>query len=269
MKPIFRWTIGNCNFNGYQALEKSIQSVLKLYGDRFDYFVCYNNCNGQIIRDVVGSKNINTIKQEWQDLPLQIDYAANQSCWGGSSLWKLCPPRLNNDVHEIVCDNDLIFLKECEEIELFLKSDKVLLNCDSLKCQGKYFHLFDSNENYNAGLFGMPPFYDFDSELLKSWQETGSFPILNQADEQGLTTYTLKKNTKIIIQKEKIPIVFSNGYPIDIKYHASLNKNEFTQSPVDFSKNAVTGYHFVVLNKNKEHLHWKKFVSFYNKNFFL
>lgn len=266
MKPIFRWTIGNCAPAGYACLFRSLKTMLKLYGEEFDYYICHNNCNQQIIRELVGQRPITLIKQIWDDCPLPLDYDANQACWGGSSLWKLCPPRLNIETHEIVCDNDIVFVSRCKEIEDFLKSDKVLLNMDPIKYQGHYRDLFQAGERYNAGFFGMPPGYDFASQLVSSWEATGRHQQMNQADEQGLTSYTLKQQPAILLEPRRIPLVFTGGNPINVIYDPEKAKNHFEQKPFQYAGQQAVGYHFVTVNKNGSHEHWQKFESYCKRN---
>ena len=199
MNPIFRWTIGGCTRNGYDCLEMSIRTATKIYGDRFDYFVLYNNCNVQQLREIVGHRPITLVEQDWEHNPLGLEKGKNR----GTSLWKFCPTRLDPSRHEIICDNDLVIVNRFPQMEEFLRSsDKVLMVEDPIKFQGKFRHLFGS-VNYNAGFIGLPPGYDFAAEMLRTWRDNGSPSEVNQPDEQGLTTATLARMPSIVVGKDR------------------------------------------------------------------
>lgn len=139
MKPIFRWTIGGTNKNGYECLKHSIDSILEIYGEIFEYYILYNNSNIQIIREIIGHRPITAISQNWSDCPIPIDYNKNL----GTSMWKFCPSRLNIKSHEIICDNDIVFIKKIRQIDEFLlNKNSILLVEDPIKCQGEFRHLF-------------------------------------------------------------------------------------------------------------------------------
>lgn len=255
MKPIFRWTIGNVKKGGYECLEMSIKTMLKLYKDKFDYYICCNNINIQKLREIIGQRPIKIIQQTWNDCPLSINYEENI----GTSLWKFCPARLNINAHEIVCDNDIVLINHIEEIESFLNDSKILLVEDPIKFQGKFRHLFNENEKYNAGFVGLPPHYNLQEELNITWQENNSPQIIDQGDEQGLTTATLKKNEFIKISKETILLVHNNGETVYFGYNPETNKNKFDCKPITFFKKNTPCFHFVGLNKTNHHNHWELF----------
>lgn len=249
---IFRWTIGNTTRDGYDCLEASIRNMLRLYRERFDYYICYNNANIQLIREIVGHRPIKLVKQTWDECPIPISYDGNCD----STLWKYCPARLNINAHEIVCDNDIVLVQRFKEIDEFLQSDKVLLTQDPIKYQGKFRHLFQPGEKYNAGLVGLPPGYDFQKALCEVWAENDSPDIIGAGDEQGLTTATLKREKFIEISKERLLLVHSEGSTIYHDYDPVMDINNFTFEPVVFHKHP--GYHFVQINK-RHHLHWEIF----------
>ncbi len=262
MKTIFRWTIGNSSKIGYECLDLSIRMALKLYKDRFDYCICYNNSNIQILREIVGHRQIKLIEQKWNDCALPIDYEKNK----GTSLWKFCPARLNVDCHEIICDNDIILINHSKSIENFLSESKVLLVEDPIKFQGKFRHCFDENEKYNAGFIGIPPKYDFHNFLNETWKENGSPEIIDQGDEQGLTTATLKKEKFIKVSKNEILLVHALGETLYYGYDKEKNINNFGYNPVSFfENNNVSAYHFVGLNKTNCHPHWELFKKILKK----
>lgn len=261
MKPIFRWTIGNTSNIGFECLKTSIRSMLKLYKDRFDYFICFNNVNVQILREIIGCKKIRLIKQTWNDCPLPLCEKENRY----TSLWKFCPARLNINCHEIVCDNDIVIINKISKIDEFLNEKKILLVEDPLKCQGKFRNLFEDGEKYNAGFVGLPPGYDLVKAMYFIWDENCRPKIINNDDEQGLVTAALKKEEFIKISKEEMMLVHSNGSTLFFGYNKETNKNNFSFKPVNFFESDIFAYHFVGLNR-EIHNHWGLFkVDMKNK----
>lgn len=249
MKNVFRWTIGNTSKEGLECLRISIKTLTKIYKDRFDYYVCYNNCNVQNLREYVGHHPVKIIKQDWSTCPLPIDEQKNI----GTSLWKFCPSRININVHEIICDNDIVFIESINEIEEFLTKNVGLITEDPIKHQGKFGHLFDEDEKFNAGLVGLPPGYNLKDDLYKIWAENGSHETILQADEQGLISAALKKINFIKIPKSEIILIRPKGEVVDLAQHKKI----------DFFKKGKA-YHFSGVNK-KNHNYWDKFKKEFNK----
>jgi len=264
-KPIFRWTIGNVGQNiGYECLEYSIKSVLKLYEDTFEYYIFYNNSNVQILREIVGSKPISLIKQDWSFCPIPLDINKNKF----TALWKVCPARLDINNHEIIIDNDIIMLKKSIEIEEFLSSNKVMITEDPIKYQGKFSHLF-TDKNYNSGFMGLPPGYDFAKDIREIWKNNNAPQSIDNGDEQGLTTAALCLHDHIFISKEKFMLVHTDGKTKETFYDESKNQSQNTFEKITnfFSKSFCTNidaYHFVGANRTKFHNHWDSFKKQYN-----
>lgn len=98
-KPIIRWTIGgNVSQHGIDCLGNSINCWKDLYGDSFDYFLCYNNIDVNKL-----NFGVNLINQH--------EHLNSLSIQPNSTAWKLYPPRISLQSHEIFIDNDLIIYK--------------------------------------------------------------------------------------------------------------------------------------------------------------
>ena len=69
MKPLVRWTIGFDKEDSYKILKLSISNFYKLYGDTFDYAVCYNKCNVEKIK-----MDIDLPWRVYSDKELQDEY---------------------------------------------------------------------------------------------------------------------------------------------------------------------------------------------------
>lgn len=221
-RPIVRWTLGAANRkSSYRILDKSISAMINLYSDRFDYYVLYNDDVKDYEIDFLKNKHkkVSFLKQDWKFCPIKLEvpnvyvtdlthHNANQKING--SFWKICPPRLDKNVHEIILDNDLIFLKKPKAIEDFLsRSDKNFIIKDSNRYLGPYADLFvKEKQGFNSGIIGLRPNYDFEKDIIKY-----SCYLDNKNDygnEQGLLTYTLYTTDPIIGSSENFVGIHSD-----------------------------------------------------------
>lgn len=210
IKPIIRWTIGNSKQrSSYKILDMSIRQMISLYFDRFDYYVFYNNIKDE---DIIFLKekypNVIFAKQDWNLSPVNLSCPSDSENLNNhkqiinGSFWKICPPRINSNAHEIFLDNDLVFLKKPRAIEDFLSSkDKNLIIRDSNIYLGKYENLFDNEkQGYNSGVMGICPNYDFEKDIVRNSNLLDNDN--NYGDEQGLLMYTLHGTNPIIGSSE-------------------------------------------------------------------
>lgn len=129
MKPIFRWTIGgNPHLCGLRILKKSVKSVLGLYGDEFDYVICHNNLSGWML-DYIKNINIKLLEQSHGD---EMEYVPR------GVAWKLYPPRLRVDAHEVFMDNDILIHSRSSIVDEFLKSSDMTFITQGYGNYGKY-----------------------------------------------------------------------------------------------------------------------------------
>lgn len=286
MKPIIRWTIGNIVSNsGYEILQSSIKSILNLYSDKFDYFVCYNDVDKNKIQSIKNKfNNVTFIKQKWQDCPItlsipnKIDNVTNQKLNG--SFWKICPPRLRLNTHELILDNDLIFLKKPKIIEEFLSSNKNLIIKDSNIYLGSYTKLFvNEKQGYNSGVIGLSPGYDFSKDIIENFKLISYKDELDYGEEQGLLTYCLFKTNPLIGSAEDFVgihprIVFLNSLSKKFSNQIALekikdtNKDRFIRLNKNILKKIFSQAEVVhFLRSNKEnHFPWS-FYKTMKKNF--
>lgn len=279
MKPIIRWTIGGVKEkNAYRILYYSIKKIIELYSYEFEYFVCYNDVDSdELERIKIKFKNVNFLKQKWQDCPILLnkpkDYNIYKQKLNGS-FWKICPPRLRIDRHEIILDNDLIFLKKPDAIQEFLsRNDKNLIIQDCLNYMGNYIDL-NENQGYNSGVIGLKPGYDFAKELSQNWVAKKSDYNYDYGEEQGFLTTTLLKTNPIIGSSEDFVGLFSdfimlNSLSVEIanKYKldksGDLKKNEWKLLQNDLLKDIfdnVPVVHFLTANRNN-HDGWNYFLK--------
>ena len=262
-KPIIRWTLGAAKLkSSYRILDKSIRSILNLYADRFDYYVLYNDDVKEYELNclIEKHKNVRFLKQDWGSCPIRLKipseyydktnkYFHDQRING--SFWKICPPRLNRNLHEIILDNDLIFLKRPKAIEEFLcKNNKNSIIKDSNKYLGLYENLFENEkQGYNSGIIGLHPNYDFEKDLTKNAFRLND--CLNDNDygnEQGLLMYTLYCTDPIIGSSEDFvgihnDKIFLNCVPPELSNSTSLisfSKRSKKLSPIILSNSTVS-----------------------------
>lgn len=190
MKPIIRWTIGFDHKNSYEILRYSVNSFFSIYQNKFDYYICYNNCNPT---NLSFKTNVTFIDQK--------EYINSLIIKPYMTSWKLYPPRLNNNVHEIFIDNDLILFKKHEIIDEFIAQKNMTFATEAFtRRYGIYDNLLPENILINTGLVGVPPNFNLNKYLnniiknnWKGWY-----------DEQGIFSYILynNKNFKTISLKD-------------------------------------------------------------------
>jgi len=127
MKPLFRWTIGGrlCN-DSIEILNQSIYLISKCYPEA-DAIVCYNG---------IEKSQLQKIKAELYEqhhVP-EMEYPPKKE------MWKMYPPRLRPEGHEIVLDNDVLIFSRIKEIDLFLSGNYTLMLRGRARAYGKYDH---------------------------------------------------------------------------------------------------------------------------------
>lgn len=262
MKPIVRWTIGDVKLRGFHILDRSIKNMLELYGDRFEYFV-YCNCNADYntdrVRKTCEKYNVNLYLQKWETCPFPAPSDAIYP-----SIWKVCPPRLKMDVHELILDNDVVFLKKPVEIEEFLDSDKTLVVEDTLRYFGVFNRWFRDDEAYNSGIMGCPPGYDFGKKIMGTWSERFEKMKnrkLGYGDEQGLLTYTLLQHPNIIVSSNRFAGLHADNVSDLVFNNMGEKKNpkmhNYTQENLEKIKKLPV-LHFLESNRNPFHFAWSE-----------
>ena len=221
MKPLLRYTIGNVCEAGFEILGHSVRTAKKFYPD-FDICITCNNVNGS---------NLSFVESLGTEIYIQTGKELNLRPQG--TAWKLYPPRLRIDAHEIAVDNDIIFLERLLQVDEFLKSNKTMI------CEDRYrlFGLFDKNikkeVKCNSGFYGMPPGFDFLDKFKSSFNSFFNSDIIwgfnSEFDEQGLVTSLIYNESCIIIPLNDFEICEPNINP----------------------KFGFKAIHFIGVNKNK------------------
>ena len=232
MKPLARWTIGPVEPIGYEILKHSVIKFKEVYPE-FDREVCFNNIDKPDIDcDLI---NQHDFELQFQPSSPDEDYSERSGGMKGSG-WKLAPPRLRIESHELWIDNDIVILERIPEIDQWLQEETSIIS----EGLGQHYGSFKSlmgNLKMCAGFFGLPPKFDFESKIseLQKDKELGGF------DEQGLVAYVVSQiGGFITVPKETLKIVEDHH---------------------EFPSEKKKGYHFVGANRKNWHRGWKSFLD--------
>lgn len=290
MKPVFRWTIGNCTDQGLEILGESVCRAVQLYEDTFDWYICHNNLTQEqkAVVDAIGEyNNVSLYQQHIHELPFpQISMGSPKSGgvfdWDGTKVggtcWKLCPSRLGHGVHEIIMDNDVVFTEKIPEIDQFLEAnDRFLILQDNVAFYGIFANYIQYPENgpYNSGLIGIPPNFYFGDELSEAYYaacnsySSYNYGTLTQADEQGLVATVVSKNNPIVISNKTVVELLGKTHSLQMPGHrgggGGRTKKHLT-SYVRFCESMFSserkGYHFCQANRLESHFAWELYKKF-------
>lgn len=221
MKPLARWTIGNTTPNGYESLVCSILAFTNLYD--VEVIVCHN-CDPNNLPDRVSQY----LKYDQRQCRLGDNIEAK------GVAWKLYPPRLAIDRHEIQIDNDLIIEERIPEIDQFLNSDCTLLLQGSSRTYGRFERHVPIGFQINSGIFGMPPGFNFqqhiETHIGSGWEKNayGEHAQNETFDEQGLVALALLNYPRyVIIPRSCIVDCEQNWHQAKGYHFIGLNRREF------------------------------------------
>ena len=192
---MIRWTVGNVPPVGMEVLLESIASWQSVYGTTFNMVVCYNEIPNNYISMLSNVPNIILFDQRAEYKQHKQKYFWTPKLCG----WKLCPPRMSFDTHEIFCDNDIVFTKRLPTIDKFLESKNMVFNCRGKgKAFGNFKKFIPRKITANNGFFGVYPGFYLNRKIkimqrrskLKSWT--------NFLDEQGMMTAIMVRQKNFV-----------------------------------------------------------------------
>jgi hypothetical protein len=156
----------------------------KVYPE-FDFVICYNNLSSDEEEKLMRS-GVPLHHQRKSELGLPVCWEEGKSALGKSDVfvWKLVPPRLRPESHELWVDNDIVIRDRIPEIDEWLKSNTGLISVGFYPDYGIFKDRISSDFKSCAGLFGLPPNFDFEDKIL----EHCNGRVLQGYDEQGLVT---------------------------------------------------------------------------------
>lgn len=202
-KPLVRWTAGpvKSKFDD-SILKRSVSNFKAIYGDRFDYLLCFNNRDDGEFK----SMRIETLRQSHvEGLP------EPEGC-----AWKLYPPRLRPESHEIFIDHDIVLVEQLPQIDHFISQIDSFLYSESScgnRNYGRFEGLVCDGFQMNSGIFGLPPGFQFNFSLVGEWK--------NYFDDQGFVAASIcHKGNLVRIGTEDLLICESEGELMRAKaYH--------------------------------------------------
>ena len=225
MEKVVRWTIGPTTKSGLECLGMSIESYLKWHGKHNAKIVICHNCPAE---------NLATLFSEFPvTLHNQSRYLVSEIKPKGVA-WKLYPPRLAPNSHELQIDNDIVFKDRIEEIDVFFKNDITLLLGAASRNYGQFDNHVPPKFCINSGIFGMPPGFNLqkyiDFHVNTQWEEnaTGKHAASKTFDEQGLVAFALLSYRDFVIIPDTSVTNCENNLVEGKGLHfIGLNRDEF------------------------------------------
>jgi hypothetical protein len=195
-KPLVRWTVGPANSRFDDAiLRRSILNFRKIYGDAFDCVLCVNGRDGGDLESL-GSRIVRQTAIAGMPRPQGV-------------AWKLYPPRLRPEAHELFIDHDVVFVDRLPKVDQFLSMDDAFIYSRSFSVEGCYGSFRDAVPDgfrLNSGFFGVPPGFVFDFSSVDEWRD--------YFDEQGFVASCLCSQKHLIeVGLEEIHICIGDERP--------------------------------------------------------
>lgn len=235
-RPLVRWTVGPCSQAGIQILNESVRTFAQVYPE-FERVVCFNNMDYSLIEHISPFAELKLQSADMAPVPLSGPSDDPEEAIGCG--WKLAPPRLREDGYELFLDNDILIRKRLPSLDAWL-SQSVPIISEGLT-RRRMFGAFDSyilpDIRACAGLFGLPPGFNFDEKIRYYWNFFGK--PLGGYDEQGLTT-AIVTNT--------------HGWMM-----LPLSELHISEDVAMFPLETPAAIHFVAANRKPWHRGWKAY----------
>jgi hypothetical protein len=208
------------NRTGFEILALSVKRFKAAYQDKFDYVISHNNLSTlqlKFVKDIGVELHTQTAPNLPFIPPKTTDKDSKErNLHGVGTIWRLCPPRLKKDVHEIVLDNDVIIHDQMEEIDEFLASNKQFLITESHPWgsadYGNYTDLIPVGLRFNCGVFGMPPGFDMEDAISKVINK-----VDHHADVQGILASILGDQPFVQIPHTRVHYHWEDYFPVKHK----------------------------------------------------
>jgi hypothetical protein len=200
-----RWTVGDVSPRGFAALRLSILGATRLFGAHAAYAVCVNTIAPAEARARTGDtpKSVRWIAAD-ADLPSFLTPFLDAGLAEGVA-WKLAPPRLFPDRHELSLDNDCIVWDLPSALEEWLADpDGRLLASDVIPALGRFATIVGPRA-LNTGMRGLPPGLDLGA-LLAETLAAHPGPLPTELDEQGLQVAALSRGPLHVVSLADVAI---------------------------------------------------------------
>lgn len=191
-----RWTIGDVNDYGFEALRLSVWGARRIFGPEARYAIYVNTVS-------LAEAHVKTgplpPEVEWRgvspEVVQQLDPALAAALDRGMAegvAWKFLPLVAFPDRHEIALDNDCILWAEPDPIVRFRQAtDRSLIAADVRPCFGRFAEVAGP-EPRNSGIRGLPPHFDL-AAAFQAVLTAHPGPLTSELDEQGLQVVALAR----------------------------------------------------------------------------
>jgi hypothetical protein len=185
-----RWTIGDVDPLGFEALRLSIWGAWRIFGTQGAYVVYVNSVGIGEAQARTGHLPEGIVWRSAGDLPGFLQVHLDGAMAEGVA-WKLAPLRAFPDRYELSLDNDCILWDLSDTMCTWLTEaePRCLIAADVKLAHGAFTDL-TRPEPRNAGIRGLPPGYDLGQALL-CILEKHPVPLKSELDEQGLQVVAL------------------------------------------------------------------------------
>lgn len=189
-----RWTIGNVDPRGFEALRLSIWGAHGIFGPDALLAVCVNTMPVDEARTRTGALPDGV---EWIASgrpPSFLDpYLGPEMAEGVA--WKLAPLRLFPDRYELSLDNDCILWEMPLAVRTWLdEPDPRCLVAADVKLAHGAFEDLTRPEPRNTGIRGLPPGWDL-GQAIREVLELRPVTLASELDEQGLQVLALDRGS--------------------------------------------------------------------------
>ena len=193
-----RWTIGDVNHRGYDALRFSIWGAWRIFGAAARYRVYVNTLAVDDVRRKTGPlpEAIEWLAAE-RSLPDWLLRRLDPS-FAEVGAWKLDPVRAFPDDHELALDNDVILWGRPRALDDWLAGRApFVLTQDVHRAYGAFEDLCPLHP-LNTGIRGLPPDFDFEHALRTLIAKRPS-ELHSEVDAEGLQVAAIARAGRIAI----------------------------------------------------------------------
>jgi hypothetical protein len=188
-----RWTIGDVNPRGFEALCLSIWGAWSLFGAEADYRVFVNTVSVNHVRDLVGPvPDVVTWHTADACVPAWLRARALDAGMAEGVAWKFAPLQCFPDRRELALDNDVILWDMPAALAAWLADEDpeaCLLAEDVTSSLGQFRSLCGVRA-LNTGIRGLPAGFDLE-ERLRAVLDVHPVTLTSELDEQGLQAAAL------------------------------------------------------------------------------
>jgi hypothetical protein len=185
-----RWTIGDVNPRGFDALRLSVWGAWRLFGAFARYRIHVNTI---AIAEAQARTGALPSAVVWEAVPRVLPPCLTDHLDEGMAegvAWKLLPLRAFPDDHELALDNDVVLWAVPRAMKDWIEGRaRFLLAEDVRPCFGQFAALCGARP-LNTGMRGLPPRFAFERALAGMLAEH-PVQLTSELDEQGLQVATL------------------------------------------------------------------------------